>query len=179
MSLSLPLSPSVPFLSFTISLSPLSLSRSHTPFICPSLRLTEGDLSIQVNLNDYLDIFCPHYPSQEGGAAGQPQVLALYLVAEAGFQGCVETKGAIKRWECNSPHAPFGPLRFSEKVQRFTPFSLGFEFLPGHHYYYSCECVCECVCVCVRVCVHVCVCGCMCLCVCVGMCVCVGVWVCV
>ncbi|XP_062311969.1 LOW QUALITY PROTEIN: ephrin-A4, partial [Osmerus eperlanus] len=99
--------------------------------------LIEGDLSIQVNLNDYLDIYCPHSPIQEGGAAGQPHTLALYLVAEAGFQGCVETRGATKRWECNSPHAPFGPLRFSEKVQRFTPFSLGFEFLPGHHYYYS------------------------------------------
>lgn len=109
-------------------------------------RLTGGDLSIQVNLNDYLDIYCPHYPpsysssssSPEDGEAPPPaEMLALYLVAEAGFQGCAETRGAIKRWECNTPHAPFGPVRFSEKVQRFTPFSLGFEFLPGHHYYYS------------------------------------------
>ncbi|XP_023122246.2 ephrin-A4 isoform X3 [Amphiprion ocellaris] len=97
-------------------------------------RLTAGDLSIQLNLNDYLDIYCPHYPNKE---AGQPETLALYLVAEESFQGCVETRRAIKRWECNTPYAPFGPVRFSEKIQRFTPFSLGFEFLPGKHYYYS------------------------------------------
>lgn len=96
---------------------------------------------MQVNLNDYLDIYCPYYPSGSSGALGpaQPETLALYLVAEASFKGCVETRSAIKRWECNTPHAPFGPVRFSEKIQRFTPFSLGFEFLPGRHYYYSCK----------------------------------------
>ncbi|XP_076010018.1 ephrin-A2 isoform X2 [Genypterus blacodes] len=101
-------------------------------------RLTAGDLSIQVNVNDYLDIYCPHYPDTETPSdPGQPETLALYLIAETSFQGCVETKGALKRWECNSPHAQHGPVRFSEKIQRFTPFSLGFEFIPGHHYYYS------------------------------------------
>lgn len=100
-------------------------------------RLTSGELSITVNLNDYLDIYCPHYPNQEALGSQQPESPALYLIGQASFQGCVETRGAIKRWECNTPHAPFGPVRFSEKIQRFTPFSLGFEFLPGHHYYYS------------------------------------------
>ncbi|XP_060777440.1 ephrin-A4 isoform X2 [Neoarius graeffei] len=99
-------------------------------------RLTSDDYTVQVNLNDYLDILCPHYPSGSP-EHGPPEMLALYLVAEHKFQGCHETEGAIKRWECNSPYAPFGPVRFSEKIQRFTPFSLGFEFLPGHHYYYS------------------------------------------
>ncbi|KAA8591635.1 hypothetical protein FQN60_017009 [Etheostoma spectabile] len=100
-------------------------------------KLTAGDLSIQVNLNDYLDIYCPHYPDKATQSPGQPETLALYLVGEVSFKGCVETRGAIKRWECNTPYAPFGPVRFSEKIQRFTPFSLGFEFLPGRHYYYS------------------------------------------
>ncbi|XP_077950940.1 ephrin-A4 isoform X2 [Gasterosteus aculeatus] len=100
-------------------------------------RLTAGDLSVQVNLNDYLDIYCPHYSAEGAQGPGQPETLALYLVGEASFRGCVETRGAIKRWECNTPHAAFGPVRFSEKIQRFTPFSLGFEFLPGRHYYYS------------------------------------------
>ncbi|XP_028327341.1 ephrin-A4 isoform X2 [Gouania willdenowi] len=100
-------------------------------------RLAQGDLSIQMNLNDYLDIYCPHYPSKETLGGRQPESLALYLIGEKNFQGCKETRGAIKRWECNSPFAPFGPVRFSEKIQRFTPFSLGFEFLPGKHYYYS------------------------------------------
>uniref|UniRef100_A0A3Q3EGR0 Ephrin-A4 n=1 Tax=Labrus bergylta TaxID=56723 RepID=A0A3Q3EGR0_9LABR len=100
-------------------------------------RLLAGDLSVQVNLNDYLDIYCPHYPNKGTVSNGQPETLALYLVGKASFQGCVETRQAIKRWECNTPYAPFGPVRFSEKIQRFTPFSLGFEFLPGQHYYYS------------------------------------------
>ncbi|XP_011604123.1 ephrin-A4 [Takifugu rubripes] len=100
-------------------------------------RLTSGNLSIQVNLNDYLDIYCPHYPNKGALGPGPPETVALYLIGDASFKGCVETRGAIKRWECNTPHAPFGPVRFSEKIQRFTPFSLGFEFLPGHHYYYS------------------------------------------
>lgn len=106
--------------------------------VLPS-RLTAGDLSVQLNFNDYLDIHCPHYPNEEAVGHGQPETLALYLVGEESFQGCVETRGAIKRWECNTPFAPYGPVRFSEKIQRFTPFSLGFEFLPGRHYYYSCE----------------------------------------
>lgn len=99
-------------------------------------RLTGDDYSVQVNLSDYLDILCPHYPASHP-STGPVETLALYLVAEGQFRGCVETKEAIKRWECNQPYAPYGPVRFSEKIQRFTPFSLGFEFLPGHHYYYS------------------------------------------
>ncbi|XP_031432057.1 ephrin-A4 isoform X2 [Clupea harengus] len=100
-------------------------------------KLVSGDYSIQVDLNDYLDILCPHYPADLPSSSSPPETLALYLVPEAGFRGCHETRGAIKRWECNSPYAPYGAVRFSEKIQRFTPFSLGFEFLPGHHYYYS------------------------------------------
>uniref|UniRef100_A0A3B5AQQ5 Si:dkey-246i14.3 n=1 Tax=Stegastes partitus TaxID=144197 RepID=A0A3B5AQQ5_9TELE len=122
--------PSVFLRSFSVRLCLITASPP------PSVMLTAGDLSVQLNLNDYLDIYCPHYPNK---GTGQPETLALYLVAEQAFQGCVETRGAIKRWECNTPYAPFGPVRFSEKIQRFTPFSLGFEFLPGRHYYYSCE----------------------------------------
>ncbi|XP_071767327.1 ephrin-A4 [Centroberyx gerrardi] len=120
---------------FLFNLVSTAMAKRHVVYWnSTNTRLTAGDLSIQVNLNDYLDIYCPHYPAE---GPGQPETLALYLVVEKSFQGCVETRGAIKRWECNTPHAPFGPVRFSEKVQRFTPFSLGFEFLPGHHYYYS------------------------------------------
>ncbi|XP_012721281.2 ephrin-A4 isoform X1 [Fundulus heteroclitus] len=100
-------------------------------------RLTAGDLTVQLNLNDYLDIYCPHYPDSRTPVPEQPETLVLYLVEKEAFKGCVETKKAVKRWECNTPFAPFGPVRFSEKIQRFTPFSLGFEFLPGRHYYYS------------------------------------------
>lgn len=92
-----------------------------------------------MNLNDYLDIYCPHYSATGAPVPEQPETLALYLVGEESFKGCVETIGATKRWECNTPFAPFGPVRFSEKIQRFTPFSQGFDFLPGKHYYYSCK----------------------------------------
>ncbi|KTG03321.1 hypothetical protein cypCar_00013196 [Cyprinus carpio] len=105
-------------------------------FIKQVLWLTGDDYSVQVNLSDYLDILCPHYPADHPSSS-PVEALALYLVAESQFKGCVETKEAIKRWECNQPFAPYGPVRFSEKIQRFTPFSLGFEFLPGSHYYYS------------------------------------------
>ncbi|KAK1795474.1 hypothetical protein P4O66_010646 [Electrophorus voltai] len=98
--------------------------------------LTSDDYTVQVKLNDYLDILCPHYPP-DSPLSGPPETLALYLVAEAQFRGCQETEGAIKRWECKDPQALYGPIRFTEKIQRFTPFSLGTEFLPGHHYYYS------------------------------------------
>lgn len=117
---------------------PAALAKRHAVYWnSTNTRLTSGELSIEVNLNDYLDIYCPHYPDQLSPGSQGPEYLALYLIAQPSFQGCVETRGAIKRWECNTPYAPFGPVRFSEKIQRFTPFSLGFEFLPGRHYYYS------------------------------------------
>lgn len=117
---------------------PTALAKRHAVYWnSTNTRLTSGELNIQVNLNDYLDIYCPYYPNQGTDGSHQPETLALYLIGQASFQGCVETRGAIKRWECNTPFAPFGPVRFSEKIQRFTPFSLGFEFLPGQHYYYS------------------------------------------
>ncbi|KAJ8383802.1 hypothetical protein AAFF_G00214890 [Aldrovandia affinis] len=122
---------------FILHVFSTALAKRHVVFWnSTNARLVQGDLSIQVNLNDYLDIYCPHYPSA-AATASPPEMLALYLVAEGQFRGCVETQEAIKRWECNNPHAPFGPVRFTEKIQRFTPFSLGFEFLPGHRYYYS------------------------------------------
>ncbi|KAJ8365258.1 hypothetical protein SKAU_G00140890 [Synaphobranchus kaupii] len=100
------------------------------------LQLAQDDFSIDVNSGDYLDILCPHYPPGTPESS-PPETLVLYLVREEQFRGCVETEGAIKRWECNHPYAPLGPVRFTEKIQRFTPFSMGFEFLSGHHYYYS------------------------------------------
>ncbi|NWZ59611.1 EFNA4 protein, partial [Haliaeetus albicilla] len=97
-------------------------------------RFLRDDYAIQVAINDYLDIYCPHY---EGTVpAGRAETFTLFMVDREGYRGCYETPGAFKRWECNRPQAPFGPVRFSEKIQRFTPFSLGFEFQPGETYYY-------------------------------------------
>ncbi|XP_054035123.1 ephrin-A4 isoform X2 [Melanerpes formicivorus] len=97
-------------------------------------RFLRDNYAIQVAINDYLDIYCPHY---EGTVpAGRVETFTLFMVDQAGYRGCYETPGAFKRWECNRPWAPFGPIRFSEKIQRFTPFPLGFEFQPGETYYY-------------------------------------------
>ncbi|XP_069734950.1 ephrin-A4 isoform X1 [Phaenicophaeus curvirostris] len=97
-------------------------------------RFLRDDYTIQVAINDYLDIYCPHYEATV--PAGRAETFTLFMVDQEGYRGCYETPGAFKRWVCNRPHAPFGPVRFSEKIQRFTPFSLGFEFQPGETYYY-------------------------------------------
>lgn len=93
---------------------------------------------VELGFKDYLDIICPHYESP--GPPEGPETFALYVVDWAGYKACrAEGPGAFKRWECSHPFAPFGPVRFPEKIQRFTPFSLGMEFLPGETYYYICE----------------------------------------
>ncbi|KAE8589091.1 hypothetical protein XENTR_v10022883 [Xenopus tropicalis] len=97
-------------------------------------RFLKDDYSVKMEINDYLDIYCPHYDSRV--PAEHTEAFVLYMVDREGYEGCYETPGAFKRWECNRPHAPFGPIKFSEKIQRFTPFSLGFEFRPGEDYYY-------------------------------------------
>nr|XP_008521329.1 PREDICTED: ephrin-A4 isoform X3 [Equus przewalskii] len=98
-------------------------------------RLLRGDAVVNLHLNDYLDIFCPHYEGP--GPPEGPETFALYMVDRPGYEACrAEGAGAFKRWVCSFPFAPFGPVPFSEKIQRFTPFSLGFEFLPGETYYY-------------------------------------------
>ncbi|XP_064412741.1 ephrin-A5b isoform X2 [Latimeria chalumnae] len=93
-----------------------------------------GDYHIDVCINDYLDVFCPHY--DESVPEEKTERYVLYMVNYDGYRSCDHTSKGFKRWECNRPHAPNGPLKFSEKFQLFTPFSLGFEFRPGREYYY-------------------------------------------
>ncbi|XP_029330778.1 ephrin-A4 isoform X1 [Mus caroli] len=98
-------------------------------------RLLRGDAVVELGLNDYLDIFCPHYESP--GPPEGPETFTLYMVDRSGYEACMaEGANAFQRWKCSMPFVPFGPVRFSEKIQRYTPFSLGFEFLPGETYYY-------------------------------------------
>ncbi|KAM4665250.1 ephrin-A4 isoform 2-T2 [Discoglossus pictus] len=93
-----------------------------------------GDYTVVLEINDYLDIYCPHYDTRV--PMELTESFTLYMVKREGYEGCYETPQSSKRWECNKPHAPFGPIKFSDKIQRFTPFSLGFEFEPGKDYYY-------------------------------------------
>ncbi len=101
------------------------------------LRFFRGDYTVEVAINDYLDIYCPHY--EEAEPAEHMEHYVLYMVNYDGYTTCDHHRKGFKRWECNRPQSPNGPLKFSEKFQLFTPFSLGFEFRPGHEYYYICK----------------------------------------
>ncbi|XP_022620596.1 ephrin-A2-like [Seriola dumerili] len=97
-------------------------------------RFFRGEYTVEVAINDYLDIYCPHYEGAE--SAERMEHYVLYMVNYDGYTTCDHHRKGFKRWECNRPQSPSGPLKFSEKFQLFTPFSLGFEFRPGHEYYY-------------------------------------------
>uniref|UniRef100_UPI0036246F37 ephrin-A5 isoform 6 n=1 Tax=Rattus norvegicus TaxID=10116 RepID=UPI0036246F37 len=122
---------------------PLMLLRPH-PGVRPSScefspcqlrqRFQRGDYHIDVCINDYLDVFCPHY--EDSVPEDKTERYVLYMVNFDGYSACDHTSKGFKRWECNRPHSPNGPLKFSEKFQLFTPFSLGFEFRPGREYFY-------------------------------------------
>ncbi|XP_010223486.1 PREDICTED: ephrin-A2, partial [Tinamus guttatus] len=79
---------------------------------------------------------CLEAPVPEPLPAERMERYVLYMVNGEGHASCEHRQKGFKRWECNRPAAPGGPLKFSEKFQLFTPFSLGFEFRPGHEYYY-------------------------------------------
>lgn len=90
---------------------------------------------MQVNVNDYLDVYCPHY--NDSVPARRMEQYVLYMVNAEGYRTCNTSRG-FKRWECNRPHAPHSPIKFSEKFQRYSAFSLGYEFHAGQEYYYVC-----------------------------------------
>ncbi|XP_078109013.1 ephrin-A3-like isoform X2 [Sander vitreus] len=99
-----------------------------------ALSLRREGYTMQVNVNDYLDIYCPHYnDSQRMVGTGEQYI--LYMVSYRGYRNCDPQLG-FKRWECNRPHAPHAPIKFSEKFQRYSAFSLGYEFHVGQEYYY-------------------------------------------
>ncbi|KAE8291813.1 Ephrin-A5b AL-1 EPH-related receptor tyrosine kinase ligand 7 [Larimichthys crocea] len=104
-------------------------------------RFHSGDYHIDVCINDYLDVYCPHY--EDTVPEERTERYVLYMVNYDGYSTCDHTAKGFKRWECNRPHSPNGPLKFSEKFQLFTPFSLGFEFRPGREYYYISSTIAE------------------------------------
>lgn len=107
---------------------------------------------MEVKLNDYLDIVCPHYPQGEVPLLDAERYV-LYMVEREDYESCKPQSYDQMRWECGHPFAPHAPEKFSEKFQRFTPFTLGKEFRQGESYYYICKChyrfffqICHCVC---------------------------------
>ncbi|KAK5862270.1 hypothetical protein PBY51_017682 [Eleginops maclovinus] len=110
-----------------------SVSGTRVP--CDSARnLRREGYTMQVNVNDYLDIYCPHYNDSQR-MVGTSEQYILYMVSYRGYRNCDPQLG-FKRWECNRPHAPHAPIKFSEKFQRYSAFSLGYEFHVGQEYYY-------------------------------------------
>ncbi|EMP28233.1 Ephrin-A3 [Chelonia mydas] len=98
-----------------------------------SAHLHREGYTVQVNVNDYLDVYCPHY--NDSVPARRMEQYVLYMVNAEGYRTCNTSRG-FKRWECNRPHAPHSPIKFSEKFQRYSAFSLGYEFHAGQEYYY-------------------------------------------
>ncbi|XP_056142497.1 ephrin-A1b [Lampris incognitus] len=93
------------------------------------------EYSVEVKINDYLDIICPHYSRGEV-LAQEAERYVLYMVEREDYEVCKPHSFDQLRWECSRPFAPHAPERFSEKFQRFTPFTLGKEFRQGESYYY-------------------------------------------
>lgn len=106
--------------------------------LLPSASFLWDDYTVEVRINDYLDIVCPHYtrgkiPSQEA------ERYVLYMVELEDYEACKPQSFDQLRWECSRPFAPHAPEKFSEKFQRYTPFTLGKEFRQGESYYYICK----------------------------------------
>ncbi|KAK5862269.1 hypothetical protein PBY51_017681 [Eleginops maclovinus] len=93
------------------------------------------EYTVEVRINDYLDIICPHYTHGEVPSHAAERYV-LYMVEKEDYEVCKPHSFDQLRWECSRPFAPHAPEKFSEKFQRFTPFTLGKEFRQGESYYY-------------------------------------------
>uniref|UniRef100_A0A3P8VE86 Ephrin-A3a n=1 Tax=Cynoglossus semilaevis TaxID=244447 RepID=A0A3P8VE86_CYNSE len=116
-------------------------NRYSSAWLCLSVCVLRREgYTVQVSVNDYLDIYCPHYNTTQRGTLDRAvaEQYILYMVSYRGYRTCDPQMG-FKRWECNRPHAPHAPIKFSEKFQRYSAFSLGYEFNVGQEYYYICE----------------------------------------
>uniref|UniRef100_UPI00358F39A2 ephrin-A2-like isoform X2 n=1 Tax=Myxine glutinosa TaxID=7769 RepID=UPI00358F39A2 len=134
-----------------LSIGPrIAEKKIHTRRIMPTcrimtsyLRLLRSDYTLRVHINDYLDIYCPYYSNEafysESGdsssSLSNQERYILHMVNHTQFLACDAHKGFV-RWNCDRPGAPGSGLKFSEKFHLITPFSAGFEFRPGHEYYY-------------------------------------------
>lgn len=101
-------------------------------------RFQWDNYAVEVKLNDYLDIVCPHYPEGEVPSLDAERYV-LYMVEREDYETCKPQSYDQMRWECGHPFAPHAPEKFSEKFQRYTPFTLGKEFRQGESYYYICK----------------------------------------
>ena len=113
------------------------LSVTSSFFLSPCSFLWD-EYTVEVRINDYLDIICPHYAHGEVSSHAAERYV-LYMVEREDYEVCKPHSFDQLRWECSRPFAPHAPEKFSEKFQRFTPFTLGKEFRQGESYYYICK----------------------------------------
>ncbi|KAI4817825.1 hypothetical protein KUCAC02_011199 [Chaenocephalus aceratus] len=113
----------------------VSCHLDNRPYLTSPRRFLKDDYTVEVKLNDYLDIVCPHYPEGEVPLLDAERYV-LYMVEREDFDICKPQSYDQMRWECGHPFAPHAAEKFSEKFQRFTPFTLGKEFRQGESYYY-------------------------------------------
>ncbi|CAB1351262.1 unnamed protein product [Coregonus sp. 'balchen'] len=121
-----------------VLINPGATCDSTKPLLPPLLfvlRFLWDNYAVEVRLNDYLDIVCPHYPLGEL-ASQDAERYVLYMVEREDYDACKPQSYDQMRWECGHPFAPHAAEKFSEKFQRFTPFTLGKEFRQGESYYY-------------------------------------------
>ncbi|KAI2653061.1 Ephrin-A1 [Labeo rohita] len=120
-------------ISILICLSIVRIFCLFFPVAVPLFR--RNNYAVEVRLNDYLDIVCPHYPLGEVPSQDAERYV-LYMVEREDYDTCRPQSYDQMRWECGHPFALHAPEKFSEKFQRFTPFTLGKEFRQGESYYY-------------------------------------------
>lgn len=114
----------------------LASAERHTVFWnSTNPKFRRNTYAVEVRLNDYLDIVCPHYPLGEIPSQDAERYV-LYMVEREDYDACRPQSYDQMRWECGHPFAQHAPEKFSEKFQRFTPFTLGKEFRQGESYYY-------------------------------------------
>ncbi|XP_052440774.1 ephrin-A1 [Carassius gibelio] len=114
----------------------LASAERHTVFWnSTNPKFQRNSYAVEVRLNDYLDIVCPHYPLGEVPSQDAERYV-LYMVEREDYDSCRPQSYDQMRWECGHPFAAHAPEKFSEKFQRFTPFTLGKEFRQGESYYY-------------------------------------------
>ncbi|XP_075868729.1 ephrin-A1b [Nelusetta ayraudi] len=122
-------------MAFSIAACFVSAERHSVYWNSSNPKFLWDEYSVEVHINDYLDIICPHYAHGEV-ASHAAERYVLYMVEKEDYEVCKPRSFDQLRWECSRPFAPHAPEKFSEKFQRFTPFTLGKEFRQGESYYY-------------------------------------------
>ncbi|KAI3369187.1 hypothetical protein L3Q82_026137 [Scortum barcoo] len=106
--------------------------RTFSNSIVSPRRFLRGEYTVEVAINDYLDIYCPHYEAAE--AAERMEHYVLYMVNYDGYTTCDHHRKGFKRWECNRHYSAPQP-------QRYQPLTFRKYYFISE-YYYICEYYC-------------------------------------